>query len=143
MRLDDATSVPSLGLSLSRRELHLLTACKNGPNMFEGSQSYIQALDERVFQKFTRCYSPSSISVKQLGQNSASISIQCLMVLLVVASLNLSVQVLLADSSEGESSSEHDVEEDSKGPHVHWLAIIVLLTDNFRTHVTWSATEHL
>lgn len=61
----------------------------------------------------------------------------------VLAPLDLLVQVLLRDASEWERSSEHDIEEDAKGPHVDRLAIVFVLAYDFWTHVAWGSAENL
>jgi len=65
------------------------------------------------------------------------------MILFVVAPLNLSVQVLLADTSEWEGSCKHNIQEDTKSPHIDGFAIVILLAHDLGTHVARGSTEDL
>lgn len=65
------------------------------------------------------------------------------MVCSVLAALDLLIQVLLGDTSERESSRKHNVEEHAERPHIHWLAIVFVLTYNFGGHVAWRSAENL
>jgi len=90
-----------------------------------------------------RRYPPPCVSVEQPRDDATRLPVESLVVLLVVAALDLSVEVLLADAPEGEGAREHHVEENADGPHVDWLAVVILLAHDLRRHVRWSATKDL
>ena len=61
----------------------------------------------------------------------------------VIALLNLIVQVRLAHALEGEVAGKHNIEEDSKSPHVDSSPIILPLLSDLWGHIRWGATENL
>jgi len=60
----------------------------------------------------------------------------------VLAALNFLIKILLGDSSEWEGSGQHNVKENTQGPHINWLAVILMLSDDFWAHVAWGAAEN-
>jgi len=59
------------------------------------------------------------------------------------AFLYLGEEIFLWLTSEGESPGEHDIQEYTKGPHIHGFAIVILPPDNLRTHVARRPAKNL
>ena len=61
----------------------------------------------------------------------------------ILSSLYLLVQVLLGDAPERKCSREHHVKKHAEGPHIYRLPVVLVLTHDFRRHVTWRTAEDL
>ena len=57
------------------------------------------------------------------------------------SSCDSSIEITISAASEGESSTQHRVEEDAQSPYVSGWTAIFCLVDDLRSHVARSAAE--
>lgn len=61
----------------------------------------------------------------------------------VLGVVDLAVKLLVCCPAEGKDASQSNEGQNAQSPHIGWLAAILLLLHDFRSHVTRRAAEDL